>query len=932
MRRLLSYLALCGAMLLGVGVSVSPVVQKMNTDVAYSEGKTLYFKASSYNISNAEETTVGGYTDFLNEYDYTSSGQRSIEFLKDVVTSRLNNWKMSEYKVEIEGYDTLKVTLRAANNSATSYQYLQQYLSFSGKHLELDVTAIADPENDPTKESWKTMIEGQVAEIKYIEQSGFSVPVVAIGVNNTEDFLAMVDYCNENTKEEDHEKGTEAQTTSIVVWANRAPDDKYELASKDANVASRVLKVQTTANDNAVWYANDTDRTNKDNPSFQLIPASAALTEGGFDPSKSQEAYEAAYFLANMMNASALGTNGEQEYMLTYTHTEDAPATVESLVSTSSILSISLSKTLISVIVVFVLLGVVLCLFDRMLGVMELTGVAGVTFLTFLTFVGFGAQFNIAALLGLAVAAGLAAFGAIYYSAKLKNEVYKGRTLKKAHVEASKKAALPILDVSLVAIIIGIFVFVFAGDIASKLGLMMVIGGAIALAWNLIVTRILGWLLTNDSTVNSKFGALLHIDKDKIPNLLKEEKQTYFGPYEKKDFTKGKFGVGIFTGALLIAGIVCVAVFGGKNYGDPYNDAALKETSTVLHIDVKSTEPGKISILQFESEDKLMNDLDDYSDIFHNVKIDDKVFAKNVKSIELSETPHSVFDSQDGENGTTYYYFYYRITLNKAYDLDKSNYKIDYGASGQYDKHVIGYLSEGFEQFFIDQVYNDTTAYSVEFKTVTPEIGAPYLSDLLISMAIGFAVATAYLMLRYRPSRGLVAGVFSFGAAFIGIAFFVIARIPVAPVFAVGAIAAGLLVLVSSIYILAQEKELFRESHDRDKTSYAARSAFLTRANSLGAGPYLFFVLNLFYIGVLLFGIGPFAYSNVFLSLIIGCLFGTGLMLSCLTPCSIFIAKYLSKIKIKPIKRKKKKNSGGNLMKKKKGAEPEEAIFIGIND
>ncbi|MDY6429848.1 MAG: hypothetical protein SPL02_01560 [Bacilli bacterium] len=934
MRRFVSYLALCGVMLLGVGISVKPVVTSMNTDVAYSDGKTLYFKASSYDVTKQEETCVGGYTDFLTEYDYTDNGQLAIEYLSDVVTSRLNTWKMSEYKVEIEGYDTIKVTLRAANNSAITYEYLEKYLSFSGQDYELDVTAIADKDNDPTKETWKTMIDGNEAAIEYIEQSGYSIPVVVIGVNSecVSDFLELVKYCDEHTTEENQETGEPGKSTNIVVWANRAPDDTYEQASKDANVASRVLKIQTTANDNAVWYRTAKEKEEKSSPHLQLVPESSALTANGYDPSKGKEAYEAAVFLRNMINASRLGNSEKQQFMLNYTYTMDAPASVEKLISTTSILTLSMSKTLISTIVVFALIALILCLFDRLLGVAELTAVTGVAFLSLLLFTCFGAQFNIATLLGVAVAGILGAFGSILYSHKLKNEIYKGRTLKKAHIEASRRSMLPIVDAGIVSILVGIFIYAFTGDIVSKLGLMMIIGGAISILWNLIITRMLGWLVCNDNTVNNKFASYLNINKEKIPNLLKDEKQTYFGPYEGKNFQKGKKILGVFTGAVMIAGIVCLAVFGAKNGGDPYNDAALKQTSTVLRLDVKSTEQGKISIQQFESEDKLLNSQGDYSDIFHNIKVNDKVFADNVKEITLSELSHPVFDSSDGENGTTYYYFYYSITLKKSYDLNKNDYKFDYGSDGQYNKHLIGSLDDAFENIFLEDVYGDSTAYAVEFATINPKVGAPYLKDLAIGLSIGLAVAAVYMMLRYRLSRGLTASLLSFVAGFTGMAFFVITRISVTPIFPIGAIAAALLTLVASIYILNEEKELFKESHERDKTSFSRRSENLIRANSTAAAPYLFFTLLIFYIGIILFGLGTIEYSYVYLSLIIGGLFGVSLILVCMTPMSIFIAKYLAKIKFKPLKKKKAKRKGGDLMKKKKGAEPEEAIFIGIND
>ena len=48
MRRLISYYLLGGAMLLTVGLLTVPLVQRLNTDVAYNDGRSLYFKASQY--------------------------------------------------------------------------------------------------------------------------------------------------------------------------------------------------------------------------------------------------------------------------------------------------------------------------------------------------------------------------------------------------------------------------------------------------------------------------------------------------------------------------------------------------------------------------------------------------------------------------------------------------------------------------------------------------------------------------------------------------------------------------------------------------------------------------------------------------------------------------------------------------------------------
>ena len=110
-------------------------------------------------------------------------------------------------------------------------------------------------------------------------------------------------------------------------------------------------------------------------------------------------------------------------------------------------------------------------------------------------------------------------FGGLYYTAKLKDELYKGRTLKKAHSEAAKKAIWPTIDASLIVIILGIFIYIFAGDLARKLGAMMVVGGFVTAVMNLLFFRIEAWLLCNDNGLQSSFPKMLNVQKDKIPDM-----------------------------------------------------------------------------------------------------------------------------------------------------------------------------------------------------------------------------------------------------------------------------------------------------------------------------------------------------------------------------------------------------------------------------
>lgn len=939
MRRYISYIAMCATLLIGVGASVAPLMKNMNSDLAYADGKTLYFKASHY-----EENSVNGnYQDFLGAEDINSSGEPVINDLASTVKARLDTWGMSEYEVNVQGYDTISVSLRTTSNSETQYSYLEQYLSFSGGDYELDAS---DTSLDGYTDSdlLKTIVDNQEATIENIDMGSYKVPVVVVPLKEGDDykeaFTNLLKYCSDNTKEaETDSSGNEtsaAQNTLLVLWANRKEDDTYDKADSDINVKNRILTVESTTNDNAVWYASsDTD---KETPCLQLIPSSSAITsDGNYDPSKTKEAYEAAVFLRNMFNASSLG-----DYRLTFTYSEKASASVENLISVGDYaISPALSRTLISTLIVVLFLVVLLALFDRIFALAEITSIVVSSFGAFGLFVAFGSQFNIAALLGIMATGLVALFGSLIYSARLKDEIYKGRTLKKASQEASKKSTLPIIDAGVVSIILGTFVYLFAGDLASKFGVMLVGGGLIATLVNLIFLRLSGWLLCTDNSMQSKFIKQLNINEDKIPDLVKEEKQTYFGPYQDKDFSKGKIWVGVISLAFILAGIGTMIGFGVTNDGDVYNDAAYKESQTVLRLDVRSEQSDYITVTSFSDAAHLYGkDVNGDSYLLDSIKIDDKTLIEYVSNpnedIKLSETPKTIYETTDSGTGKTYYWFYYEIKLNSYLPLVDEN-----GADKMYSISTLGVdnnwstasssgLNDAITNFIETRYVSESSDYISYFATVTPEIGQPYLGNVSLGVGIGILVSCAYLLLRYGISRALSIGLVATATSFISTAFFVITRISVSPIVSLGSIGVALVSFLLALFIASSEKELTAATHAKERGSIEFKLDVIKKSTSRQAGTIIIFALLAAYVGIVYFAFGPTYFMTPYLNFILGLAFAVALVLTIYPLLYECFIKLFSHIKIKPIK-KKKKNVGGQLMKKK-SSEPEEAVFIGIND
>ena len=957
MRRLISYLLLGAATLVGVGASIAPTILGMDTDKAYSDGQTLYFKASEWeNPSLNGNYGVNG--QFL-DFDDPTLAKQPIDYIADTVRARLDAFELTGYSVETQGADTIAVTVRTPHNNATLYTYLQRYLSFSGGDYELDASDITK-DGYAYNDKWTDIIDGQTAFIADMEQQGYNVPTVVIPLKSGEDykeaFLNLVDYCKKNSTEGDDQ--TQGSTVNIVVWANRVGDtDLYADANSNPNVAAKILAGVAPAN--AVYY--DSSDTSEATPYLRLIPNSSATSGQNYDPSKTQEAYDAARNLMLTFNAGSFqyeelkgaGDTEAPKFNLTYVYSEKAAATVEKLVNNGEwTQSVAMSSTFIAFGVAALLLVVLLAIFERMLAVLEVSIVSISTISAVAVFSAFGSPFGLPALIGIAATALISLFGALYYSAKLKEEIYKGRTIKKAHGEAVKKALLPTVDINVVSILLGICLYGLAGDVVAKLGVMLVLGGFFSLIATLLYTRVGGWLLTSDNTVADHFGKMLRIQPARIPDLAKQEKQTYFGAYANSKFSKGKTIALIFSSLMLVAGVGAAIGFGAASGGTSFfNTSAYESGAPVLRIDVRSSASDRITTTGDTDISSLLDETyteGEPTDVFHTYKINGSFLADYVSEIKLSEQPHSVY-VDEGSTGITYYWFYYEAVLGKkdasaisnAIKGNAQNLEIAKWDGTQFVV-VPGFGLPDLAMDMIDgaptELASGVGAFSdsfyITFENVVPADLTPYLWQVTLGLGVAAATLLVYLALRYRPSRGIVAGLMGAGTATIAVSFFILTRISTLPVVSMGGAAVMLLTLAVAIFIMAGEKEIYRESKEKDKDTVEFRANCLESSASRSAEWVFLFALvsAITFISYLAFG--PNLYQPTFLGVILGIAFAVALAITSLPFLSGKLARIMPNITMPSLRKRKRKaaKQGGQLLKKNKNGEPEESVFIGIND
>ncbi len=960
MRRFISYLLLGAATLIGVGAAVAPTVLRMDADMAYADGQTLYFKASEWDDSSLNGNYSGGDGRFL-DYDASLSKQ-PIEYIADTMRTRLDAYGLSGYSVATQGADTVAVTVRTPGNNATMYSYLQKYLSFSGGDYELDASDTTK-EGYAFNENWTTIIDGQTAFIADMEQGSYNVPTVIVPLKEGEDykeaFTTLVEYCKKNSSEADEAAGTDAVSVNLIVWANRGEADNYLDAATNPNVGAKIVSAVNP--NNAVYYdSGDTDQTK---PYLRLIPSSSATSGESYDPTKTQEAYDAAVNLMLTINAGsfqydALKTSSATEapkYAVSFAYSEKTAASVENIVNNGEWnQSLALSSTLIAFGVALILLVVLLAIFERVMAVLELSIVAISTFSSLAVYAAFGTPFSLPMVLGLITVALISLFGGLYYSAKLKEEIYKGRTLKKAHAEAAKKALMPTVDVSVIAILIGVCVYGLAGDVASKFGVMLVLGGFFSLIASLLYTRIGGYLLCSDNTVQTAYPKMLRIQPSRVPDLAKQEKQTYFGAYADSKFSKGKIISLTFSAVMLLAGIGSAIGFGVASNGTSFfNQSSYESAAPVLRLDVRSNASDRITLSALSEVSDLLDDTykeGEPTDVFHTYKINDVFIADYVSGLTLSESAKSVYE-EEGDSGLTYYWFYYEATLgkkdasaitaaigdaSKALKVSKwdgadfselSGYTLSDLAVDIIDEFVGGSSDTLTSGAFADEVY-------ITFNTVVPADLTPYLWQLTLALGVAAAIILVYMMIRFRPSRGIVSGIFAAGVTTIAVSFFILTRISTLPIVSVAGASVLMLAAAIAVAVLSGEKEIFRESKEKEKDNVAFRANCLELSASRGAEYTFLFALVSAIVFISFMAFGPTVYQPTFLAVILGIAFAVALTLTALPFLSGKVAGVLPSFNFsaKRLKKRKVAKQGGQLLKKNKSGEPEESVFIGIND
>lgn len=873
-RRFIAFLTLIISAVVIILGSFTSVVTGMKSGIEFSKGYQYVYKISS---TDEEEEKV----------DINEAAQE--------MNRRLKNADVNYFEIETQGDDQICVTFSGVNSDESEHirdllAYNALFTLSSSDDEAFGTSYYVDQYGNKVDEG-NVIFDGSVARVEY---SG-AYPIVVIPVSNPQKVESIREHAS-NVKSPDGSPTSSDDDedtmdyTMILLWANKEEQDNFASAM-DANndryeeIQEKVLLAFSSNESN--FYYND-DHTEI---CYAIDPNNGEESDT-FDPIKVREAVTKAQHIVNFFNAGSL------TYNVDYLYEMEAPVLVDELVKMEGNLYVNWSsKLLISSLVAFALAIVAVALYYRINALVAATTSAGTMLIAFAIFNAFGVQFTLGAFIGLVVTGALSLFSNVYYFEKLKNELYRGRTLKKANTEASKSATLPAIDASVVVLLASIITFFVGEQMIKPFAVMASLGAACNLLITVLCGKGLMWLSTNSTSLQNKkeyFG----VDITKIPNTANEEKQTYYGPYDGRDFTKNSKKVGIITAILTFIAVTCTVAFnftiGTFNYA---------ESTTGIRVQLVVEDSSEIS-----SVESLNNDLktlgfktDDDLIYASEVSPEDDDITLNYYVVIIDELPE-VENSEVYENGI----------YNDNNELDKIS-------------TIQNYLQNKYQAI-------DSDAQVSVFETISTS-RALNIWKAALAVLFGLLLSALYLVIRYGLSKALSSVIVSSLTTFLALAVFIVCRISFNDFAGLALLGIMDISLLSSMMFFTRHKEMSLDNNANLDNKELLKKAIASAFGSMGIFHSIVTIVL-----VVIMALGPASYEIGFALLILGSLISLLFNTVLLGPIYNGLHNFFKKIhdvhvekdnKRQQMKDKKKKKSDKNTSK---GSEPEEAIYIGIND
>lgn len=183
------------------------------------------------------------------------------------------------------------------------------------------------------------------------------------------------------------------------------------------------------------------------------------------------------------------------------------------------------------------------------------------TFLVFLVFWGVGGVLTLPGIAALILGIGTAVDSSIITFARIKDELYRGKSLPMAFKEGTKESFSAILDANVIVLLVSIIMFIFGESSIKGFATMQIITVAIIMVTMVGLNRLLLKLFIKTNYFNDKTKLFINVKPENIPDVSKNE-EVKVVPLKNFNFfkyTKQFVGLSII---ILVLGVVMFFVQG----------------------------------------------------------------------------------------------------------------------------------------------------------------------------------------------------------------------------------------------------------------------------------------------------------------------------------------------------------------------------------
>ncbi len=265
----------------------------------------------------------------------------------------------------------------------------------------------------------------------------------------------------------------------------------------------------------------------------------------------------------------------------------------------------TLEKTLIAGIIGIVAIIIILIVVYHFSGFIASAAMLLYTFLVFLVFWLIGGVLTLPGIAALVLGIGMAVDSNVITFARIKEELYKGKSLQLAVKEGTKSSFSAIVDGNITTLIVAIIMFIFGESSIKGFATMNIITVIVTMVTMVFLTRWLVSMFVNTGYFDDKVNLFINVNKEDIPNVSKNESVKKV-PFKNVNFLKHKVMWSLISVIIIVIGAVVIGVK-GMNLGIDYKAGSDITISTEEKVTKKALK-ADLKELGYEASEITMTD------------------------------------------------------------------------------------------------------------------------------------------------------------------------------------------------------------------------------------------------------------------------------------------------------------------------------------